>query len=110
MKLYIDQDYKCHVADPAGIYIPVEIDFFDGKCPEYIEGYRYVPAGEAWTGKDGKTFRGEMIAPWKDYTELAQCQAIYERMLAQQADMQAQNAEYEAALTEIEAALGVTAE
>lgn len=76
--IYIDADYKCHVAND-GTMIAVETDFFDGKCQTFIEGYRFVPAGESWTREDGVTFAGEMIAPWKPYDELAAAQAQYER-------------------------------
>lgn len=56
----------------------VETDFFDGKCAAYIEGYRYVPAGETWTRPDGAVFHGEMIAPAEDYGALEKTQAQYE--------------------------------
>lgn len=78
MKIYIDSDFKCHVADD-GTMTAVETEFFDGKCDEFIEGYRYVPAGESWTRSDGVVFAGEMIAPWKDYAELDAAQREYER-------------------------------
>lgn len=77
MKIYIDSDFKCHVADD-GTMIAAETVFFDDKCNAFVEGYRYIPAGESWTRSDGVVFRGEMIAPWKDYTELAAAQAQYE--------------------------------
>ena len=99
MKIYIDNDLKCHVSNPDGTYTAAETDFFDGKCDAYIEGYRYVPAGESWTRADGATFTGEMIAPWKPWEELDAAQRAYERQLI---------AEYEQALSEIEAALGVS--
>lgn len=98
MKIYIDYEYRCHTSNPEGIYTTVETDFFDGKCPAYIEGYRCVPAGATWTREDGVVFHGEMIAPWKDWKELDADQRDYERQLI---------AEYEQALTEIETALGV---
>ena len=78
MKVYIDPDYKCHVTDD-GTMTAVETDFFDGKCDEFIEGYRFVPSGENWTRGDGEVFAGEMIAPWKDYAELDAVQRAYER-------------------------------
>ena len=28
--------------------------FFDGKCTEFIEGYRYVPEGERWLERIGE--------------------------------------------------------
>ena len=78
MKIYIDNDYKCHVTDDVSM-AAVEAEFFDGKCDEFIEGYRFVPAGESWTRSDGEVFAGEMIAPWKDYAELDAAQREYER-------------------------------
>lgn len=88
MKIYIDVDYKCHVTD-NGTMRAVETDFFVGRCSEFIEGYRYIPAGETWTRADGQTFTGEMITPWRDYAILAELQALYEEEQAKQADMQA---------------------
>ena len=78
MTIYIDYDYKCHVTDD-GTITAVETDFFDGKCPAYIEGYRFVPDGETWVREDGVAFRGEMIAPWKPWGELDDAQREYER-------------------------------
>ena len=76
--IYLDSDFRCHVADD-GTGKAVETDFFDGKCDAYIEGYRLVPQGEAWTRSDGAVFRGEMIAPWKPFGQLAAFQREYER-------------------------------
>ena len=78
MIIYIDADFKCHVADD-GTMTAVETDAFDGKCDAYIEGYRYVPAGESWTRPDGVVFSGEMITPWKHWQELDAAQTAYER-------------------------------
>lgn len=86
MTIYIDSDFKCHLND-VGTMTVVETDFFDGKCKEFIEGYRLVPAGESWTRSDGVVFVGEMIAPWKPYSELDAAQREYER--EQLADMRA---------------------
>ena len=80
MKIYIDSDFKCHVTDD-GTMTAVETDFFDGKCNAFIEGYRFVPPGESWTRSDGVVFHGEMIAPWRDYSELDTAQREYERQL-----------------------------
>ena len=82
MKIYIDGDYKCHVTDD-GAMRAVETDFFDGKCAEFVEGYRYVPAGETWTRSDGQTFTGEMITPWRNYSGLAEIQTAVDRTQAQ---------------------------
>lgn len=88
MTIYIDSDYKCH-ASPGDGLTTVETDAFDGKCRQYIEGYRFVPAGESWTREDGEVFAGEMITPWRSYEILAELQALYEEEQAKQADMAA---------------------
>lgn len=101
MTIYIDSDYRCHTADAAG-RTAIETNFFDGKCAEFIEGYRYVPSGETWTRGDGEVFSGEMIAPWKDLGEAYAAQAAYlEQLLAAS---QAQTTDMQAALE----VLGVT--
>lgn len=102
MRIYIDNDFKCHVSDPDGTLTTVETDFFDGKCAAYIEGYRFVPAGAAWTRPDGVVFPGEMVAPWRDWRELDAAQRDYER--EQYAAMSAELADAQAALE----MLGVT--
>lgn len=78
MKIYIDIEFKCHTTDD-GTMTAVEHPFFDGKCDAYVEGYRFIPAGESWTRSDGEVFQGEMIAPWKPYAELDAAQREYER-------------------------------
>lgn len=99
MVIYIDPDFKCHSTNPDGVFREVSSDFFDGKCETFIEGYRFVPSGESWTREDGAVFNGEMIAPWKDYTELDTAQRKYEQQLL---------SEYEALINELYAE--VTAE
>lgn len=98
MTIYIDSDYKCYVSASDGRRA-IETSFFDGKCPEWIESYRYVPAGETWVEPNGVMFHGEMVAPWKDLGEAYAAQTAY---------VAAQNAQYEATLTAIENALEVT--
>lgn len=88
MTIYIDNDYKCHTSPGEGL-TAVETDAFDGKCRRYIEGYRFVPAGESWTRSDGAVFTGEMVAPWRDHAILAELQSIYEEEQAKQAEMEA---------------------
>lgn len=78
MKIYLDDDFKCHVSGD-GTMIAVETDIFDGKCQEYIEGYRYIPSGDSWTRDDGTVFTGEMISPWKPWQELDAAQREYDR-------------------------------
>lgn len=63
LTVYIDNEYKCHVSD-SGTLTPIETDFFEGKCPAFVEGYRFVP--------------GKMITPWRPYRELAAAQRQYE--------------------------------
>ena len=98
MTIYIDSDYKCYVSAAEGRRA-IATNEFDGKCPEWIESYRFVPEGETWMRGDGEVFNGEMVTPWKDLGEAYTAQIAY---------LERQNAQYEAALTEIEAALGVT--
>lgn len=88
MTIYIDNDYKCYASPGEGL-TAVETDAFEGKCRRYIEGYRFVPAGQTWVRGDGEAFAGEMIAPWRDYALLAEFQALYEEEQARQADMAA---------------------
>ena len=88
MTIYIDNDFKCHISLADGLTV-IETDAFDGKCRQYIEGYRFVPSGETWTREDGEVFTGEMVAPWRPYEILTEFQAIYEEEQAKQADMAA---------------------
>lgn len=97
MTIYIDSDYKCYVSASDGRRA-IETNDFNGKCPEWIESYRFVPEGETWTREDGEVFTN-MAAPWKDLSEAYVAQTAY---------VTAQNTQYEAALAEIEAALEVT--
>lgn len=78
MTIYIDTDYKCHTAPASGL-TAVETDAFTGKCPAYVEGYRFVPSGSTWVRSDGAVFQGEMVAPWKPWEELDAAQREYER-------------------------------
>ena len=88
MIVFIDSDYKCHVTDD-GTMTAVETDFFNGKCDEFIEGYRFVPDGMTWAREDGEVFHGEMVAPWKDSVLLNAFQAQYESLMEELADMKA---------------------
>ena len=104
MIIYIDNDYKCHVTDD-GTRRAFDVPFFDGKCAEFVEGYRYVPSGETWTRADGEVFMGEMITPCRDHSQILEIQTAVDRA---QAQAQQTINEYEQALTDIEKALGVT--
>lgn len=87
--IYIDSEFKCHTSNNDETYTAVEIDIFNGKCKQYIEGYRFVPAGQTWTREDGEVFHGEMIAPWRDSSILDELQALYDEEQEKQADMAA---------------------
>lgn len=82
MIVYLDADYRCYVTQGEN-RVAVDADYFNGKCPAFIEGYQFVPEGETWVREDGETFRGEMIAPWKPWEELDTAQRAYERELAE---------------------------
>lgn len=75
MTIYIDNDYKCHTSPGEGL-TAVETDAFEDKCSRYIQGYRFVPAGETWIREDGHRFTGEMVAPWRDYAILSEFQEV----------------------------------
>lgn len=76
MKIYLDGDFRCHVSSGNGL-TEIETDYFDEKASAFIEGYRYIPAGSTWIRSDGVEFQGEMVAPWKDWTELNAIQHEY---------------------------------
>lgn len=80
MRIYIDSRFQCHTENQEG-FLAAETDFFEGKSPAFIEGYRFVPEGKTWVREDGTAFPGEMIVPWKPYGELAKAQAQYEHTL-----------------------------
>ena len=84
MMIFVDNEFKCHTTND-GTMTEIETDAFDGKCAEYIEGFRYVPEGESWTRSDGVVFTGVMVAPWKSHGNLDEVQREYERELAQAA-------------------------
>ena len=79
--IYIDSDFKCHAVN-NGTMKEIQTDFFDTKCDAFVEGYRFIPSGESWTRSDGTVFYGEMVSPWKDYSELDAAQRQYEQELS----------------------------
>lgn len=100
MVVYLDENYICH-AENDGTMTAVDVAYFDGKCAEYINGYRHIPEGQSWTAPDGTVYHGEMISPWKPWDALDAAQREYERQ--QLADMATELADARAAL----AVLGV---
>lgn len=65
--IYLDSDFKCHVADD-GTRKAVETEFFDGKCEQFVEGYRYDQ-------RNGYV----QIYPYLPYNELDSAQRAYEK-------------------------------
>ena len=78
--IYLDSDFRCHIADD-GTMTAVDTAFFDGKCDDFVEGYRFIPSGETWARSDGVVFCGEMVSPWRPYSELDAVQRAYEQQL-----------------------------
>lgn len=76
MIIYLDKDFKCHVADDGNMTAH-ETEFFNGKCRAYIEGFRCVPHGESFNGIIAV---GDMYFPWTDISILKAAQAEYEEM------------------------------
>lgn len=68
--IYIDFNNHCHAEDIGGC-TPVETDFFDGKCREFIEGYCYDDSN------------GIAIYPWHDYAQLNAIQNAVDRTQGQ---------------------------
>ena len=91
MKIYLDESFRCHLSPGEGL-TEAETDLFEGKAPEAVAGYRFIPAGKSWVREDGRVFRGEMAAPWKPWAELDSIQRAYER---------ARNEELTAAMAEM---------
>lgn len=84
--IYLDCEYKCHVADD-GTMTAVETDSFAGKCDAYIEGFCY------------DTSKGYVhVYPWKPFAALDAAQRAYEKQ--QLADCEAFINELYAEVTE----------
>ena len=85
MTIFFDNECKCHVSNPDGIYTAIEApEQFEDKAPAYIEGFRVKPEGYTFTRKDGKVFGpdGNSVSPWRDLALLEEFQAQYEAQLA----------------------------
>lgn len=88
MIIYIDPTNGYKVSSVATLScIAAEDTFFDNKCPNLIESYRYVPAGATWTREDGVAFAGPMIAPWRNIRQYdgEQQQYLLDKLAAAQA-------------------------
>lgn len=95
MKLFIDNECKCHVSNPDGSYTEVEApEQLEGKCAAYIEGFRVRPEGYRFIRDDGQVFGpdGASVSAWRDLALLEEFQRQYE---AQQAEAELLKAELE---------------
>lgn len=87
--IYIDNECKCHVTNPEGIYTTIEAPpELEGKAPAYIEGFRVKPEGYSFVREDGKAFGpdGYSVSPWRDLTLLDEFQAQYEAQITAASD------------------------
>lgn len=84
MRIYvdIDNDFKCYTSN-AGAMREIDLEFFDGKCKAFIEGFRCIPATDA-SGNEIYT-----VFAWREFSLLEEFQRQYEELIAQQEDMQA---------------------
>lgn len=84
MKIYvdIDNDFKCYTSN-AGTMVAINLEFFDGKCKAFIEGFRCIPATDA-SGNEIYT-----VFAWREFSLLEEFQRQYEGLIAQQEDMKA---------------------
>lgn len=87
MTIYIDAQYHCHADDPDGDRRAFELAFFDGKSDRFIEGWLYIPPGEAVVTADGKVLMGEKLETWQSYALLAELQRQHEESQALNADL-----------------------
>ena len=85
MKVYIDEDFRCHTSNPDGLFRTIEDPFFDNKCDALVEIYRFVPEDETYVREDGEVFTGKMITPAVDDASVWKLQEQYEAMLAEAA-------------------------
>lgn len=84
MKIYVDlnNDFKCYTSN-AGTMKEIDLEFFDGKCKAFIEGFCCIPSTDA-AGNEIYT-----VFAWREFSLLEEFQRQYEELIAQQADMQA---------------------
>ena len=84
MRIYvdIDNDFKCYTSN-AGTMREIDLEFFNGKCKAFVEGFCCIPSTDA-AGNEICT-----VVAWREYALLEEFQRQYEEMLAQQADRKA---------------------
>ena len=69
MTVYLDSNFCCHLIND-GTMIAAELDVFDDKTKEYIEGFRFIPDGYSWVREDGVVFYGAMLVPAINYDRI----------------------------------------
>lgn len=84
MRIYvdIDNDFKCYTSN-AGAMREIDLEFFDGKCKAFIEGFCCIPSTDAAGNEIYKVFA------WREFSLLEEFQRQYEELIAQQKDMKA---------------------
>lgn len=60
MRIYIDENYRCHKQESPG-HRAFDIPAFDGKIEFYIKGFVYVPDGESMMLPGGETVTGPYL-------------------------------------------------
>lgn len=70
MKIYVDENKRCHANNPDGTFREVEEESFNGKCDAFVEGFIY---------DDSKGYA--QVYPWKPYAGLDAAQRQYEQAL-----------------------------
>jgi hypothetical protein len=106
MFYYLDDQLMAHVRqNEAGTLAPWgdTAGFFAGKCQAFVEGYRVVPEGQAWTREDGADFSGLMIAPATDPKLLSAAQAQADEATIEELDAAVVDLTYQNILLEYEA-------
>lgn len=74
MKIYIDSEHRCHLADDGNMSA-VETEFFDGKCSTFVEGFCCEVKENA-----------VVFYPWKPFAQLDAAQREYERARLEDAE------------------------
>lgn len=84
MRIYVDinNDFKCYTSN-TGTMRKIDLEFFDGKCKAFIEGFRCIPSTDASNNEIYTVFA------WREFSLLEEFQRQYEELIAQQEDMKA---------------------
>ena len=58
--IYVDSEFMCYLENAQG-RTAVQTDVFDGVADSAIPFYRYIPQGESYKDKKGRTLHGLFI-------------------------------------------------